>query len=444
MDWPFWSLFESKKKPIGWTKKRVPPPSPSSPRPHTPPISIAPDEPVLEVEETLQSLDEQLIFHYNRIRTRMHHDGLLYSKLADTLSSIGKESSSQTLKQDEIEAATVPAVSLSPAADNVSIAADTTTAVASSVLEKGKGKVVEEDLTSNKRTRRQMEEDRLGEEAAQLLHDDQKVELARIHEIKVKEVELAAARDAQIRMQMDANVAVEVTADVPLVNTSVETTESAYVSSFEPSSHHSIYIPSRRAKRMAKMKISSSSCCVCLDDLLGAKQQLKKGARMNLREAKNAENDVTILERPGPYEQRMKIVEMGGAQKIVDMLSDAKDDAPRKEALNAIILLARVDEAVGALHSTGVVSAVMATPESTEDAEIEKHKRKLLKRFRYMNYGLLKAFGYYFPAWLEVVVDWRFEGTPDPCVSPAADGRSEERRNRQGGGLSVAGEVQRW
>ncbi|PWA56818.1 ARM repeat superfamily protein [Artemisia annua] len=86
----------------------------------------------------------------------------------------------------------------------------------------------------------------------------------------------------------------------------------------------------------------------------------------------------------------MKIVEMGGAQKIVDMLSDAKDDAPRKEALNVIILLARVDEAVGELHSTGVVSAIMATPESMEDAEIEKHKRKLLKRFRYMNYEAIQ------------------------------------------------------
>ncbi|PWA71792.1 hypothetical protein CTI12_AA275990 [Artemisia annua] len=66
-----------------------------------------------------------------------------------------------------------------------------------------------------------MEEDRLGEEAAKLLHDDQQADLARIHEIKVREVELAAARDAQIRMQMDANVAAEVSADVPLVNTAV-------------------------------------------------------------------------------------------------------------------------------------------------------------------------------------------------------------------------------
>ncbi|PWA89544.1 ARM repeat superfamily protein [Artemisia annua] len=86
-------------------------------------------------------------------------------------------------------------------------------------------------------------------------------------------------------------------------------------------------------------------------------------------------------------EQRMKIVEMGGAQKIVEMLGDAKDDATRKEALNAIIALARADEAVGALHSAGAVSAIMATPESTEDVEIEKYKRKLLTRFRDMNYG---------------------------------------------------------
>ncbi|PWA85830.1 hypothetical protein CTI12_AA146090 [Artemisia annua] len=88
-----------------------------------------------------------------------------------------------------------------------------------------------------------MEEDRLGEEAAKLLHDDQQADLERIHEIKVKEVELAAARDTQIRMQMDDNVAAEVSADVPLVNTSVETPESPDVYATEPSSYHSIYIP---------------------------------------------------------------------------------------------------------------------------------------------------------------------------------------------------------
>ncbi|PWA68461.1 SGNH hydrolase-type esterase domain-containing protein [Artemisia annua] len=210
-------------------------------------LVICDDDPVsaadkLEQEKIWKEY-EQLIFHYNRIRTRLHHDGLLAPKLAATLSSIGKESSSQTFKQDEIEAATVYAASFSPTADDVSIAADTTTTVASSVLDKGKAKVVKEDIPSKKRTRRQMEEDRLGEEAAKLLHDDQQADLARIHEIKVREVELAAARNAQIRMQMDATVAAEVSADVPLVNTSVETPESAYVSATEPSSHHSIYIP---------------------------------------------------------------------------------------------------------------------------------------------------------------------------------------------------------
>lgn len=37
----------------------------------------------------------------------------------------------------------------------------------------------------------------------------------------------------------------------------------------------------------------------------------------------------------------MKIVEMGGAQKLVDMLGAAKDDSTRKEALNAIVAIAR-------------------------------------------------------------------------------------------------------
>ncbi|KAJ9547393.1 hypothetical protein OSB04_019936 [Centaurea solstitialis] len=79
-------------------------------------------------------------------------------------------------------------------------------------------------------------------------------------------------------------------------------------------------------------------------------------------------------------ERRMKIVEMGGAQQLVDMLGAATDDKTRKEALNAIIAIARSDEAVGALQSAGAISVIMATPQSTEDAEIEKYKRKLLKR----------------------------------------------------------------
>ncbi|PWA96179.1 reverse transcriptase domain-containing protein [Artemisia annua] len=294
---------------ISTPMKDHPPPSTISPRPPTPPISIAPDEQVLGVEETLQSLGtqtnaddslaaehvtveahtsvetlftaeeehmvssstdpsvpahtspiasgvqdlpadslEELVICdddlYNRIKTRLHHDGLLTPHLAANLSSIGEESPSQNFKLDEVEAATVSDASLSHTADDVSIAADPTAIVASSVLYKGKAKVVEEDVPSKKRTRRQMEEDRLGEEAAKLLHDDQQADLARIHEIKVREVELAAPRDAEIRMKMDANVAAEVSADVPLVPSSVETHESANVSATEPSSHHSSkYIP---------------------------------------------------------------------------------------------------------------------------------------------------------------------------------------------------------
>lgn len=81
-------------------------------------------------------------------------------------------------------------------------------------------------------------------------------------------------------------------------------------------------------------------------------------------------------------ERRMKIVEMGGAQQLVDMLGAATDDKTRKEALNAIIAIARSDEAVGALQSAGAISVIMATPQSTEDAEIEKYKGKLLKRLQ--------------------------------------------------------------
>lgn len=45
-----------------------------------------------------------------------------------------------------------------------------------------------------------------------------------------------------------------------------------------------------------------------------------------------------------------------------------------------------LDEAVGALHSAGAISVIMGTPLSSEDAEIEKFKVKLLKRFRDLRY----------------------------------------------------------
>lgn len=38
-------------------------------------------------------------------------------------------------------------------------------------------------------------------------------------------------------------------------------------------------------------------------------------------------------------ERRMKVVEMGGAQELLNMLEGAKDDKTRKQALKALIAL---------------------------------------------------------------------------------------------------------
>lgn len=146
--------------------------------------------------------------------------------------------------------------------------------VTGSSSDKGKAKVVEEDLPSRKRSRRQMEEDRLGEEAAKRLYDDQQAELARFHEVKTRQVKLEADKAKQARMDMDAQVpsvsfdkpSEVVSADISLAPPSVETpapsttTHEPEVPRADPSSPHSaIYIPSRRAKRMAKMHASTSS-----------------------------------------------------------------------------------------------------------------------------------------------------------------------------------------
>ncbi|KAM7506730.1 hypothetical protein LguiA_017183 [Lonicera macranthoides] len=86
-------------------------------------------------------------------------------------------------------------------------------------------------------------------------------------------------------------------------------------------------------------------------------------------------------------ERRMKIVEMGGAQELVNMLEAAKDDSTRKEALKALaaLSLSAADEAVGALHNAGAISVISSTPASV-DAEAEIYKFKLLKRFRDLRY----------------------------------------------------------
>ncbi|XP_043704113.1 uncharacterized protein LOC122654190 [Telopea speciosissima] len=85
-------------------------------------------------------------------------------------------------------------------------------------------------------------------------------------------------------------------------------------------------------------------------------------------------------------ERRMKIVEMGGAQELLNMLGTAKDDRTRKEALKALVTLSHSDEAVNALHLAGAISVIRSTPDSSEDPEVMVQKCSLLKRFQDMKY----------------------------------------------------------
>ncbi|KAH9767372.1 ARM repeat superfamily protein [Citrus sinensis] len=87
-------------------------------------------------------------------------------------------------------------------------------------------------------------------------------------------------------------------------------------------------------------------------------------------------------------ERRMKIVEIGGAQELVNMLGAAKDDRTRKEALKALAALSHSDEAAGALHHAGAISVIKSTPDSLNDAEVEKYKSSLLKRFQDPRYDI--------------------------------------------------------
>ncbi|KAK9913817.1 hypothetical protein M0R45_037625 [Rubus argutus] len=90
-------------------------------------------------------------------------------------------------------------------------------------------------------------------------------------------------------------------------------------------------------------------------------------------------------------DRRMKIVEMGGAQELVNMLGAAKDDRTRKEALKALSALSHSDQAVGALHQAGAISVIRAAPDSLENAEIEKYKSGLLQRFQDLRYDIPSA-----------------------------------------------------
>ncbi|KAJ4720165.1 ARM repeat superfamily protein [Melia azedarach] len=87
-------------------------------------------------------------------------------------------------------------------------------------------------------------------------------------------------------------------------------------------------------------------------------------------------------------ERRMKIVEIGGAQELINMLEAAKDDRTRKEALKALAALSHSVEAAGALHHAGAISVIKSTPDSFDDAELQKYKSSLLNRFRDLTYDI--------------------------------------------------------
>ncbi|PIN07229.1 hypothetical protein CDL12_20206 [Handroanthus impetiginosus] len=87
-------------------------------------------------------------------------------------------------------------------------------------------------------------------------------------------------------------------------------------------------------------------------------------------------------------ERRMKIVELGGAKELVNMLAAAKDDRTRKEALKALVAISKSDQAVDALHEAGAIPVIRSSPDSAEYNEIEKYKSNLLSRFQDLRYDI--------------------------------------------------------
>ncbi|RRT46928.1 hypothetical protein B296_00037181 [Ensete ventricosum] len=87
-------------------------------------------------------------------------------------------------------------------------------------------------------------------------------------------------------------------------------------------------------------------------------------------------------------ERRMKVVEMGGAQDLLNMLKTAKDDKTRKQALKALVALSHSYEAAEALHQADAIAIVSSTPNSLEYAEVETYKSSLLKRFQELKHEI--------------------------------------------------------
>ncbi|ESW35594.1 hypothetical protein PHAVU_001G248100 [Phaseolus vulgaris] len=87
-------------------------------------------------------------------------------------------------------------------------------------------------------------------------------------------------------------------------------------------------------------------------------------------------------------ERRKKIIEMGGAQELLNMLATAKDDRTRKAALQALDALSHSDEALASMHNAGAISIIRSAPNSLEDAEVEGFKLSLMKRFQDLRYDV--------------------------------------------------------
>ncbi|KAK4750151.1 hypothetical protein SAY87_027600 [Trapa incisa] len=85
-------------------------------------------------------------------------------------------------------------------------------------------------------------------------------------------------------------------------------------------------------------------------------------------------------------ERRMKIVEMGGVEELLNMLANAKDDRTKKEALKALAAISSSEQAAGVLYRGGAVSLVRSTALLVEDAEAQKYRSNLLNRFRELKY----------------------------------------------------------
>ncbi|KAF8684409.1 hypothetical protein HU200_044302 [Digitaria exilis] len=80
-------------------------------------------------------------------------------------------------------------------------------------------------------------------------------------------------------------------------------------------------------------------------------------------------------------QRRMKVVEMGGAQELLNVLEGAKDDKTRKEVLKTLVELSKSEEAAGFLDKAGAYAIVSSIPNSPEYAEIETYKTRLLTAF---------------------------------------------------------------